>query len=187
MRVISGSCRGKKLIPIQGCQIRPTSDRIKEAIYNILGPKIHGARVLDLFAGTGALGIEALSRGADHVVFMDVRCDTIHKNLECCKLKENFQVITADILNHNSLKLLASQPFDFVFIDPPYANGYIEQVLQQESFINLLNDNSIVIAEHGFKENLDASHTGLDIYRQKKYSKTMISFLKTLEYDKDVP
>lgn len=178
MRVISGSCRGRHLVPIQGTQIRPTSDRVKEAIYNIIGPMIKGSRTLDLFSGTGALGIEALSRGASHVVFMDIICDTIHKNLERCKLKENAIVITADILKNKGLELISDQDFDLVFIDPPYGKGDIEQVLENQLFINLLRKNSIIVAEHGAKENLDISHTALDIYRQKKYSKTMISFIK---------
>ncbi|MFH2060120.1 MAG: 16S rRNA (guanine(966)-N(2))-methyltransferase RsmD [Pseudomonadota bacterium] len=178
MRVISGSCRGKNLVSIQGRRIRPTSDRVKEAIYNIIGSKIKGSRTLDLFSGTGALGIEALSRGASRVVFMDIVCDTIHDNLEHCRLKENAIVIAADILKSNGLELISDQGFDLVFIDPPYGKGDIEQVLKKQTFVDLLNENSIIIAEHAARENLDISHTALDIYRQKKYSKTMISFIK---------
>ncbi len=178
MRVISGSCRGRKLIPITGRQIRPTSDRVKEAIFNILGPDIVGSRILDLFSGTGALGIEALSRGADQATFMDICTDTIQANLEKCMLKQNAVVITTDLLNPNSFNYITDSFFDIIFVDPPYDKGLIEQVIEQDTFMKLINKNSIIVAEHGYREKLDIQNPALDIYRQKKYSKTMISFIK---------
>ncbi len=99
MRVISGNCRGRKLVKISGVKIRPTSDRVKEALFNIIGTQIKNATVLDLFAGTGALGIEALSREAKHATFLDLSCDVIHKNLELCGLENNSLVLDCDIIN----------------------------------------------------------------------------------------
>lgn len=178
MRVISGICRGRKLVPIQGSRIRPTSDRVKEAVYNILGPAIKGARVLDLFSGTGALGIEALSRGAEHAVFMDIQTSTTKENILLCGLEENARIISSDILGSDGFAPIQGQTFNFIFIDPPYGKQYIEQVFEKDLFSSLITKDSIIIAEHPVKENLEISHTGLDIFRQKKYSKTMISLIQ---------
>lgn len=177
MRVISGSQKGRKLVRIEGERVRPTSDRTKEAIFNILGPAVRQARVLDLFAGTGALGIEALSRGADQAVFMDLNCDIIRQNLQLCRFETGSTVICQDIITHPLPEILRSRAFDFVFIDPPYKTGYIEKTLEKEGFIDLLAPGCIVIAEHSCKESLQISLSGLDIFRQKKYSKTIISFI----------
>jgi 16S rRNA (guanine966-N2)-methyltransferase len=100
MRVISGSCRGRKLVKINGDTIRPTSDRVKEAIFNILGPCVRNATVLDLFAGTGALGIEALSRGASEATFVDVDCGTVKENLTLCRLEKEARVIPHDMVKN---------------------------------------------------------------------------------------
>ena len=177
MRIISGSGKGRKLVPIQGCRIRPTSDRTKEAVFNILGPTVRKANVLDLFAGTGALGIEALSRGADHATFIDVSCDVIQKNLNLCRFNEKASVLCHDIIRDPIPESLHGRVFDLVFIDPPYGQGYIEQTLEKESFIHLLNGKSIIIAEQSVKESLQIKLPALDIFRQKKYSKTIISFI----------
>jgi 16S rRNA (guanine966-N2)-methyltransferase len=180
MRLISGNCKGRKLVKIQGRQIRPTSDRVREAVFNILGQKVKKARVLDLFAGTGALGIEALSRGADHAIFIDLACDTIYQNLNLCRLEKKARVISCDIIKQAFPKALAGQRFDLVFIDPPYGKGYIEHTLEKESFIDLLDEGCIIIAEQSCKENLQIEVSTLDIYRQKKYSKTIISFINKI-------
>ncbi len=178
MRIISGHCKGRKLVKLPGQQIRPTSDRTREAVFNILGQKVKKAKVLDLFAGTGALGIEALSRGACHATFIDLSSDIIHKNLELCRFKKNARVICCDIVEVPLPESLNGNLFDLVFIDPPYGKGYIEVTLEKESFTDLLDDNCIIIAEQSCKENLEIKFSGLDIYRQKKYSKTNIYFIK---------
>ncbi len=178
MRVISGLCKGRKLVKLKGSQIRPTSDRIREAVFNILGQKVKKANVLDLFAGTGALGIEALSRGACHVTFVDLSCDIIHQNLKLCRFEKKARVINYDIIENHRLEILKNNRFDLVFIDPPYGKGYIDVVLQNESFTDLLDENCIIIAELFHKENLQIELSALDIYRQKKYSKTNIYFIR---------
>ena len=180
MRIISGSCRGRKLIEIQGRQIRPTSDRVREAVFNILGLKVRQTNVLDLFAGSGALGIEALSRGADHVTFIDMDCDTLHQNLKRCRLEKNATTLSCDLIKQGLPQTLKRQVFDIIFIDPPYGKGYIEHTLENESFTDLLDENSIIIAEQSYRESLQIKCSTLDIYRQKKYSKTLISFINKL-------
>ena len=177
MRVISGIRKGRKLVRIEGKRVRPTSDRTKEAIFNILGHTIRQARVLDLFAGTGALGIEALSRGADHAVFIDLNCDIIHQNLQHCRFEAGSTVICHDIVSQPLPEILKGQTFDFVFIDPPYKTGYIEKTLEKHNFLDLLAPGCIIIAEHSAKESLQISLLTLDIFRQKKYSKTILSFI----------
>ena len=178
MRVISGLCKGRKLVKLQGRQIRPTSDRTREAIFNILGQKVKKAKVLDLFAGTGALGIEALSRGACHATFIDLSCDIIHQNIELCHFEKKARVINYDIVKKCLSEILNEHRFDLVFIDPPYGRGYIEVALQKKSFTDLLNKDCIIIAEQSCKENLQIKISALDIYRQKKYSKTNVNFIK---------
>ena len=178
MRIISGICRGRKLAQIQGYDIRPTSDRVREAVFNILGPGIGGSRVLDLFAGTGALGLEALSRGAEHAVFVDNSCTTIQKNIGLCKMTEKASVIHHDIIGQPLPKILLTEPFDFIFLDPPYAKGYVEKTMEKEFFTNILTPKGIIVLEQSHGESLANEFSGLDIYRQKKYSKTLISFLK---------
>jgi len=178
MRIISGDYKGRKLVKVHGSIIRPTSDRVREALFNILGSQIKKAKVLDLFAGTGALGIEALSRGADHATFIDLSCDVIHENLQLCGLEDKALVLNCDIIKESIPKILLDQFFDFIFIDPPYGKKFIEHIFQNDSFFNNLGKNSIIITEQSHKENLNITGTGLDIYRQKKYSKTIISFIK---------
>jgi 16S rRNA (guanine966-N2)-methyltransferase len=176
MRVISGSSRGRKLSPITGDRIRPTSDRIREDIFNIIGHSIRHARVLDLFAGTGALGIEALSRGAEEAVFIDLDCTIIHKNIRLCRFEDRAFIFNIDIIRFSFPQLITSKQFDFIFLDPPYGKDYIEKVLHKEKFLELMAPDALIIAEHGLKENLQIHVPGLDIFRQKKYSNTIISF-----------
>ena len=177
MRIISGECRGRKLVKIQGNDIRPTSDRVREAVFNILGSRIQKTEVLDLFAGTGAMGIEALSRGAAHAVFIDLSCDVIHENLQLCGFTGRTDVFCCDIIKENLPEKLYENSFDFIFIDPPYGKKILEHIFQTRSFLNLIKKDSIVVAEQSFREKLDIKNTGLNIYRQKKYSKTVISFI----------
>lgn len=177
MRIISGSCRGRKLVPVEGQGVRPTSDRAREAVFNMLGPRVKNSRVLDLFAGTGALGLEALSRGADHAVFMDLSCDLVQKNLQLCRLVDSATVYTLDIVTNPLPEYLFNGCFDIVFIDPPYGKGYIEQVCQKDKFLDLLCPEALIIAEHSHKENPVISASGLDFLKQKKYSKTKISIM----------
>ena len=180
MRIISGICRGRKLTPLKGLDIRPTPDRIRETLFNILGPRVRHAQVLDLFAGTGALGLEALSRGAVHAVFVDrsdTACHIIRQNIDRCGFPEQTTVIREDLFSLRTPAAIACQQFDLIFLDPPYAKGYVSKTLGQKNFSALLSENGIIVAEHAASEILPFSLNGLDIFRQKKYSRTLISFL----------
>jgi len=180
MRIISGTSRGRKLAQIEGKDIRPTSDRVREALFNIIGPGIRGMRVLDLFAGTGAFGLEALSRGADEAVFVDnadASCAVLLENMTRCRLANRSRIIRHDLGAGSLPADLTRIPFDLIFMDPPYRLGLADAVITMADFSRLLAPNGMVIVEQAHKESLNPSGSGLDIYRQKKYSKTFISFL----------
>lgn len=179
MRIISGTCRGRKLVQIQGKDIRPTSDRVREALFNIIGPGVLGMDVLDLFAGTGAFGLEALSRGASSAVFVDTAqssCDVIEKNISLCRMQDSARLIRHDLITAPLPDRLGH--FDLIFMDPPYNKGYAETLLGKPGFADLLAPGGIIIIEQSFKETLANPLNSLDIYRQKKYSKTFVSFLR---------
>ena len=144
MRVITGSARGKKLNTPKGMDIRPTADMVKESLFNILQFEIEGRRVLDLFAGTGQLGIECLSRGAKEAVFID-------KNNEAVKMvKENLANcgFSAKVLRQDALDYLQTcGKFDLVFVDPPYDAGLYDKVLDTINSVDILSDGGIIICE----------------------------------------
>ncbi len=123
MRIIAGEFRGRRLKPLRGASVRPTADRLKETLFDILGPGVRGAVVLDVFAGTGSVGLEAISRGAREVVFVEASRDGEHQircNLELCGVKEGYRLIRQDAFS--ALRLLAREGFsvDVAFLDPPY-------------------------------------------------------------------
>ncbi len=185
MRIISGTCKGRKLSQIQGKEIRPTSDRTREAIFNILGERVVKARVLDLFAGTGALGLEALSRGAEYAVFVDVSkqsCQVIRENIKRCRYEKVSELYCHDLAQGLS-PLVTDNRVDLVFLDPPYGQKWIETVISFPDFMDVMDENTLVVAEYSIKENPFRDFKHLDIFKQKKYSKTMVSFLqKTSSY-----
>lgn len=156
MRVIAGTYRSRILKSLKGLALRPTSDRLRETLFNVLGPAVAGSRFLDLFAGTGAVGIEALSRGATEVVFIENHLPAaalIRRNLESLGLRAGAQVLPVDALR--GLEKLAAKhkpadpPFDFVFLDPPYAaEEEYSRVLQFLGTVTFLASAVTVIAEH---------------------------------------
>lgn len=180
MRIISGTCRGRKLAPLKGLDIRPTSDRIRESVFNILGSRTRDARVLDLFAGTGALGLEALSRGAAHALFVDLSstaCRIIRRNIDLCRFPGQADVILQDVLSSLDHPAVSQHRFDLIFLDPPYGRGDAARTLEHPQLAALLSENGIIVAEHDTREILSPPLTGLDIFRQKKYSRTAVTFL----------
>ena len=144
MRVITGTARGRRLKTPEGMDIRPTTDNVKESIFNILQFDIEGRRVLDLFAGTGQLGIECLSRGAREVVFIDQNRDAVKivkENLKTCGF-------TAPVLQQDALGYLRTcGKFDLIFVDPPYDAGLYDQVLETINSVDILSDGGIIICE----------------------------------------
>ena len=177
MRVISGSARGRKLIAPPGLDTRPTSDRVKESIFNIISPYIPAKSVLDLFSGSGALGIEALSRASEHAFFVESN-KAAHgitlQNIDLARVSDRAEVLLCD-----SLLFLenSKQKFDLIFLDPPYNTGLLTKSLLKISENNLLSDDGIIVAESeylGEEPNLEQ----FDIIKSAKYGKTTIFVLR---------
>ena len=178
MRIIAGKYRGRRLKSPPSLQTRPTSDRLRETLFNILAPRIEGATFLDLCAGTGAVGIEALSRGAAHVTFVDQSrkmCALIEANVEELKIDaREFHVVTSE-----AAKFLKKgrQAFDLIFFDPPYAEDY-ESVLNSvaEQAAVLLTEDGLMVVEHQKKKELAAKFGALERYRVLKQGDSVLSF-----------
>ncbi|MCL2627196.1 MAG: 16S rRNA (guanine(966)-N(2))-methyltransferase RsmD [Oscillospiraceae bacterium] len=168
MRVISGSARGRKLIEPKGEAIRPTSDKVKEAIFTIIQFDIEGRRVLDLFAGTGQLGIEALSRGAASVVFVDEKPDAakiIRDNLRVCKFSDQAVVYTTDAMRY----LEYDEKFDIIFVDAPYDTQLASKALSKITVFDKLNINGIIIVEAKTGTELPEINLPYELIKEYKY------------------
>lgn len=173
MRVITGKARGVQLKTPDGMQTRPTSDRVKEALFSIIQFDIPGAQVLDLFGGTGQLGIEALSRGAKSAVFVDAgdkACALIRENLKRTKLDGT--VVRSDYLEY--LKR-TKEKFDIIFLDPPYAEVFLENALNTITEIDILQSNGIIIAERPLGKELPWNYDGFQRSRDYKYGNTLLT------------
>ena len=147
MRVITGKARGIQLKTPEGMQTRPTADRVKEALFSIIHFDVPGARVLDLFGGTGQLGIEALSRGAESAVFVDAReesCRLIRENLKRTKLEKDAKVIRSDYLDYLNR---CREQYNIILLDPPYAEVFLENALKRITEIDILQSDGIIVAE----------------------------------------
>ncbi len=147
MRVITGSARGRRLKTLEGLETRPTGERVKEGVFSVLQFDVPGSRVLDLFAGTGQMGIEALSRGAERAVFVDSRRQAaalVRENLAATGLADRASVVCGEALAYLRS---ARERFDLIFIDPPYAAGLWESALSAISQFDILSDHGIIICE----------------------------------------
>ena len=180
MRVISGSLKGRKLLASKGMALRPTSDRVRESIFDILQNAIGGMRVLDLFAGTGALGIEALSRGAARAVFVEGSSRSLSvlgRNIEACGLEARAEVLPHEMEKALGILAKRAEIFDLVFADPPYGKGLATRAMEKLSRGAFLAEGGLVVAEHSPEEPLD-SVPPLKRVDQRKYGRTLISFFQ---------
>jgi 16S rRNA (guanine966-N2)-methyltransferase len=181
MRIIAGIYKGRKLTGIKGRDIRPTSDKIREALFSILSQRIENALVLDLFAGTGAFGIEALSRGAAKSFFIEKSKQAvkiIHKNLEILSIKEEAEVFFHDACAISNSNIHLDQKFDLIFMDPPYNKGLIPKLFKNVNLLTMTKDDSIIIAEHSVREDNLGDVTGFEQYDRRTYGETLISFFR---------
>lgn len=180
MRIISGKARGTKLFTLDGINTRPTLDRVKEPLFSIITNEIPEAKVLDLFAGSGALGIEAISRGAEHVVLCDNSREAvkiINSNLEKTRLSAYAEVINEDF--QKCLKKLAGRKFDLIFLDPPYEGENIEKALKQILELELLAENGLIIAETDREEIIEKiKNIDINIKDIRHYGRVILIFLK---------
>ncbi|MCI6255407.1 MAG: 16S rRNA (guanine(966)-N(2))-methyltransferase RsmD [Clostridiales bacterium] len=178
MRVITGTARGRKLRELPGMETRPTTDKVKESIFNIIQFDIEGRRVLDLFGGTGQLGIEALSRGAAHCTFVDLRREAaavIRENLQVTRLADQARVVQGD-----SLSFLAScrEKFDLILLDPPYASGLLEKAVKEAAAIDILTENGIMVCESAADQVLPALEAPYEKGREYRYGKIKITLYR---------
>ncbi|MBI5644183.1 MAG: 16S rRNA (guanine(966)-N(2))-methyltransferase RsmD [Deltaproteobacteria bacterium] len=178
MRVIGGKCKGRRLASFSGSSIRPTSDKVREAIYNILPMEFPFRRVLDLFAGTGAMGIEALSRGADEAVFVDsslIAINIIRKNLESCGL-EGASVHRGEAVSEVRRFARGGEHFDLIIIDPPYNSALVEETLKEIDTEGLLAPGGIIVAEASKRAPVKNEFPGLELEDERKYGDTLVYF-----------
>ena len=177
MRVIAGKYRGKKLKTFEGQEIRPTSDRAKESIFNIINSKLNLASFLDLFCGTGSMGIEALSRGAEKVVFTDVSANSVKLTNENLKgVKQEIKALKIDAKDYLSS---CKESFDIIFIDPPYAYDGVEILINLIVKNSLLNKDGIIIYEHK-NDRQSQNFDGVELYSVRKYGIAIFDFYKVV-------
>ncbi len=177
MRVISGSARGRKLIAPEGLDTRPTTDRVKESVFNIINPYLPAENILDLFAGSGAMGIEALSRASRHGVFVEQNKEAlsvIKKNLADTRLTDRAEIFQTDAFSYLNR---TQKKFDIIFLDPPYNKGLLTAAMGEIHKHSLLADNGIIVTESEYGGELP-SGDGFDLIKTAKYGKTVISVFR---------
>ena len=178
MRVIAGKAKGIQLNTPEGMLTRPTIDRVKEALFSIIQCEVPGARVLDLFGGTGQLGIEALSRGAASAVFVDSRreaCQLIRSNLKKTHLEEQSTVIQSDYLDYLNR---CRESFQIILLDPPYAEVFLENAIKKITEIDILQSGGIMIAERPLGKELPWEFDGYTRSRDYKYGKVILTLYR---------
>lgn len=178
MRVIAGRAKGTALKTPEGSLTRPTAERVKEALFNILQFELPDARVLDLFGGTGQLGIEALSRGAQSAVFVDARkqaCALIRENLSRTRFTDAGLVVCSDYLRYLQH---CAQRFDIILLDPPYAEVFLENALKMITEIDILQTGGIIAAERPLGKALPSDLAGFTRSRDYRYGKILLTFYR---------
>jgi 16S rRNA (guanine(966)-N(2))-methyltransferase RsmD len=182
MRVITGKARGVQLKTPEGLQTRPTTDRVKEALFSIIQFDLQNAKVLDLFGGTGQLGIEALSRGAHECVFVDENneaCKLIRENLKRTKLEQKAKVIRSDYLDYLGR---CREQYDIIFLDPPYAEVFLENAIKKITEIDILHSNGIIVAERPLGKDLPWEVEGYARSKDYKYGKVLLTIYRKAEH-----
>ena len=181
MRIISGKAKGTKLYTLEGTNTRPTLDRVKESIFNIMQGEIQDARVLDLFSGCGAIGLEFLSRGAEKAVLCDKSKDAIEiikKNVKKTHMEEQTQILNTDF--EEGLEKVKTQKFDIIYLDPPYATNYISKAIKKIIGNEIITNESIIIIETDDEKRIleEIKNTEVQIVDKRKYGRATIIFLK---------
>ncbi|MGB2705680.1 MAG: 16S rRNA (guanine(966)-N(2))-methyltransferase RsmD [Candidatus Omnitrophota bacterium] len=182
MRIIGGEGRGRQIKMPKGAEVRPTQDRVREAIFNVIREKIPGSDVLDLFAGSGAFGIEALSRAAHSVIFVD-------NNINCIRaIKANLTVLGEDreipqVLKTDAVRAISrfqkkGRKFDIIFLDPPYYKGLAKNSLIKINACDILSQHGFVVVEHFKKDALPEKAGDIFLFKEKRYGDTAVSFYR---------
>ena len=175
MRIISGLARGRKLKEPQGLDTRPTTGKVKESLFNIIQFELEGRRVLDLFAGTGQLGLEALSRGAEHCTFVDQRREAaalVRENIALCRFESQSRVAQEEAL---SFLACCRERFDVVFLDPPYQSGLLEKTLERLTQFDILREHGIIVCESGAEWTLPPVPPPYEVGREYRYGQIKLT------------
>lgn len=181
MRVIAGQAKGRRLRTPKGRDLRPTADRVKEALFNILPRDLSGRSVLDLFAGTGNLGLEALSRGAATAVMVDIArpaTSVIEENVQALGFGAVARVVTAPVFKAVRSLARSGEKFDLILLDPPYERGLAGEALKEIAKEGLLEPDGIVVAEHSVRDKLDERYGALALTDRRRYGDTELSFFR---------
>lgn len=187
MRVISGIAKGRRLVPVPGEGTRPITDRVKESLFDILGGDVQGARLLDLFAGTGGVGIEALSRGAERVVFVDntrKAIETVRRNLETTGLTDGAEVVQGDAFRYLERET-GVEPFHYVYVAPPqYRDLWVRALLALDAGALLTPDGLVIVQIHP-KEYHEVVTQRLRLTQERRYGSTILLFYEYPEGDEE--
>jgi len=180
MRIISGSLKGKKLLTPGKGSLRPTSDRVKESMFNILGKEVEGKVVLDLFSGTGNVGIEALSRGARRVTFVENTREAYRlteKNLLACRMEGRSEILLKEVDRGLRFLKAKAECFDLIFMDPPYEKGFVRKTVEILGAVKIYHEDSLLVIEHTRREPLPELSGSWHLIRQRRVGDTLLSFL----------
>ena len=175
MRIAGGRDKGRR-IKVSRKGIRPTKALVREAIFNIIRTRIYDAEILDIFAGSGALGLEAISRGAKSCVFVERKPKILHQNIQNFSLMSNTEVIKSDF--RAGCRRMKNKQFDVIFLDPPYNKNYVQKTIDLISQYNLLKENGIIVAEHCTEEKFDIPEN-LSQIKKRAYGDTAVTFIST--------
>lgn len=186
MRIITGRAKGTNLFTPKNYDVRPTADRVKESVFNIIGSSIVDARVLDAFAGTGNLGLECWSRGAASVIFVDKSRESlklVQRNVEKCHAEDDCRLLEGEAASQIARLERQGEVFDFIFLDPPYHKGLLEKFLAKLAEHSIASANCRIVAERAADEKMPVLPEGFELQREEKYGSTVIDFICRKEYN----
>ncbi len=184
MRITSGILKNKRIKSREGQETRPTLERIKEAIFSIISDKIEGSRFLDLYAGTGNMSLEALSRGARRAILIEKEQEAIRviiDNINDCKMEDKSRAYKNDVLRAIEILSRKNEKFDIIFLDPPYKENLSIKTIKHISDYNIIESEGIIISEHSVYEKMPNEIGKLIKYDERNYNKKIITFYKLID------